>query len=61
MCVINSKIMKILRIFWLEDLFSEMWWQEVRLVLKLTGFSFTVLYSDGTSLLQNCFLVHLLE
>lgn len=44
MCVISSKITKILRIFWLENLFSEMWWQEVRLVLMLDGgFSFTML------------------
>lgn len=61
MCVINSKVTKVFGFLWLEDLFSGMWWQEVRLVLTLTGFSFTVLYCEGPSLLQHCFLVHLLE
>lgn len=35
MCAISSKITKSRRTFWFENLFSEMWWQEVRLVLTL--------------------------
>lgn len=61
MFVIDYKVAKVFGFLWLEDPFSGMWWQEVRLVLALTGFSFTVLDCDGTSILQNCFLLHLLE
>lgn len=42
MCAISSKITKSRRTFWFENLFSEMWWQEVRLVLTLDG-GFTML------------------
>lgn len=40
-CVISSKLTNIRRIFWLKNLFGEMWWQEVRLSLTFRGgFSF---------------------
>lgn len=58
MYVISSKVMMIRRIWGLENLLGEMWWQEVRLALTLGG---SLLWSDGASLLQNYFLMHLLE